>query len=144
MKNVKINIHELGPIKDASILLAPFMIFTGQSNLGKSYVNFLSYYVFDFFGNNRLNRFLSPKVEGKPWKSNSISFSFSLDDLRSFMSNDVQVFMRDMLAHNGLICSVSFDFEESIAQKFNIVVKKVDAKAFDDTDPDLSFNEIRN
>lgn len=142
MKDVRINIHELGPIKDASILLAPFMIFTGQSNLGKSYVNFLSYYVFDFFGNNGLNKFLSPKVEGKKWKNNTLSFNFSLDDLRSFMSSDAQVFMRDMLGYDRLACSVSFDFEEDIAQKFNVVVKKVNIKSFNGADPDFTYDEI--
>lgn len=143
MKDVKINIHELGPIKDASILLAPFMIFTGQSNLGKSYVNFLSYYVFDFFGNNGLNRFLSPKVEGKPWKNNNtLSFNFSLDDLRSFMSSDAQAFMRDMMGYDGLNCSVTFDFDKDIASKFNVEVKKVNTEAFGGADPDLTFDEI--
>lgn len=146
MKNVKINIHELGPIKDVSILLAPFMIFTGQSNLGKSYVNFLSYYVFDFFGNNGLYRFLSPKVEGKKWKNNTLSFNFSLDDLRSFMSMDVPVFMKDMLGYDGLNCSVTFDFDKDIAPKFSVEVKKVNTSALsaliDDADPDFTFDEI--
>lgn len=35
MKKFRIHIEELGPIKNADITLAPVMIFTGASNLGK-------------------------------------------------------------------------------------------------------------
>lgn len=141
MKDVKINIHELGPIKDASILLAPFMIFTGQSNLGKSYVNFLSYYVFDFFSNNRITKFLLPKIEGKLWKDNSISFSFTVDELRLFMSNDVKEFMQDLLAYEGINCNVSFDFSQDIVQKFMIVATRISSKVkFEDHEFD--FEEL--
>lgn len=49
MKKFRIHIEELGPIKNADITLAPVMIFTGASNLGKSYTNFLAYYIFNLF-----------------------------------------------------------------------------------------------
>lgn len=43
MKRLNIHIHELGPVRNAKIELAPVMIFTGASNLGKSYTNFLAF-----------------------------------------------------------------------------------------------------
>lgn len=46
MKKVRIHISKLGPIVDQEIELAQLMLFTGDSNLGKSYTNFLCYYLF--------------------------------------------------------------------------------------------------
>ena len=63
MKKLKIHIEELGPIRNADIELAPIMIFTGASNLGKSYTNFLAYYVFYLFSSNRLLEFFQTKVK---------------------------------------------------------------------------------
>ena len=62
MKEFRIHIEELGPIKDADITLAPVMIFTGASNLGKSYTNFLTYYIFNLFSGDRLKDFIRTKV----------------------------------------------------------------------------------
>lgn len=40
MKKISIHIEKLGPIRNADIELAQFMLFTGASNLGKSYIIF--------------------------------------------------------------------------------------------------------
>ena len=65
MKKISIHIEKLGPIRNADIELAQLMLFTGASNLGKSYTNFLAYYVFSTFANNRIYKFVSNKIEGK-------------------------------------------------------------------------------
>lgn len=44
----KIQIKNLGPVKDSEIEFSPFMIFTGESNTGKSYTAFLVYYFLKF------------------------------------------------------------------------------------------------
>lgn len=123
MKDFRINIVELGPIKNASIRLAPLMIFTGESSLGKSYVNFLSYYVFDLFGNNGLGRFLAPKIAGKKWKDKKISFGFTISELRSWMAEDVKNFMRDLLAFPELECKIDFIFELDGGNDVNVIVR---------------------
>ena len=128
MKGVKIHITELGPIKDADIALAPLMLFTGESGLGKSYVNFLSYYVFDFFGNNGLKRFLSRKIEGKVWKENQLTFSFTISELRTWMAFDAKSFLGKLLAHPSINCAVDFHFREDIDDTINVVVRIPEAQ----------------
>ena len=100
-----IHIEELGPLKNIDIELSQLMLFTGASNLGKSYVNFLCYYVFSLFANNRIQRFLSNKIEGKIAKGDKLSFSFSLSDLRRWMMEDARIFMRELLNYPDLPCA---------------------------------------
>lgn len=41
--NIRIIIDKLGPITDSEIVFKPFMVFTGESGLGKSYTALLWY-----------------------------------------------------------------------------------------------------
>lgn len=54
-EKVVININELGPVKEQVIELKPVMLFTGESGLGKSHVNFLAYYLFYVFLSERMH-----------------------------------------------------------------------------------------
>ena len=38
MNKVTFNINQLGAIKDSKIEMKPFMLFSGESGLGKSYI----------------------------------------------------------------------------------------------------------
>lgn len=49
MKSVKIYIKELGAIRDSELYVKPFMIFSGESGLGKSYAAFLVHYLYVIF-----------------------------------------------------------------------------------------------
>lgn len=140
MKDFKIHIVELGPIKDAFIQLAPLMIFTGESSLGKSYVNFLSYYVYDLFGNNGLGRFLMPKIEGKQWKDQRIKFNFTISEMRSWMSEDARRFMRDLLAFPDLECNVDFVFELESGDNISVLVR--DEGPFNKDDTENGMREL--
>ncbi len=57
MNAVKIIINELGLIKNQEAILSPIMIFTGNSNVGKSYANYLMYYFFSSFTEGNLRAF---------------------------------------------------------------------------------------
>ncbi|OFX23899.1 MAG: hypothetical protein A2033_15800 [Bacteroidetes bacterium GWA2_31_9] len=61
----KIKINSLGPIRDSEIEFSPFMIFTGESNTGKSYSAFLVYYVLKMFieGDNNLAYYFNEKYK---------------------------------------------------------------------------------
>ena len=92
MKKFRIHIEELGPIKDADITLAPVMIFTGASNLGKSYTNFLTYYIFNLLSGNRLKDFIRTKVTEDMEAQKEFNFSFTIDELKLWMEEDVKKF----------------------------------------------------
>jgi predicted ATPase len=58
VKPVTIYIEQLGPIKDSTITLKPFMVLSGDSGLGKSYTAFLIHYIYVLLCSNRLDKFL--------------------------------------------------------------------------------------
>ncbi len=124
MNNIKLIIKKLGPIVNTEINMAPVMIFTGSSNLGKSYVNFLAYYVMNVFSSNRITGFLHTKISDETAAKKEFSFKFSLDDLCRWMEQDVKLFFQYLLNYPDVPCEVSFEFESKITD-FNLTVKRI-------------------
>ena len=123
MKKLTIDIEKLGPIQNAVIELAPVMIFTGASNLGKSYVNFLTYYVFNLFSSKRLEGFLSSKFTGEIESKDSFSFSFTVNELEEWMEADVRSFFVYLLNYPNVPCDVHFRFDNHRTD-FSISIKE--------------------
>lgn len=123
MNNITLKIKRLGPVVDAEINMAPFMIFTGSSNLGKSYVNFLTYYTMNLFSSYRIAEFLHTIISEEIAEKREFSFKFTLDDLCEWMKQDVKLFFQYLLSYPNVPCDVSFEFESPI-KEFNVTVKK--------------------
>ena len=102
MRKIFIHIDKLGPIKNVDIELAQLMLFTGASNLGKSYTNFLVYYVFSTFANNRISKFISNKIEGRINQSDNFNFVFKISELCIWMSDDVKSFFQNLLGYDSI------------------------------------------
>lgn len=111
MKRISIHIEKLGPIRNADIELAQLMLFTGASNLGKSYTNFLTYYVFSTFANNRIYKFVSNKIEGKLKQSKDFNINIKFSDLCVWMTEDVKDFFSNLLGYDEIPCEVTFLFD---------------------------------
>ncbi len=122
MKRLNIHIHELGPVRNAKIELAPVMIFTGASNLGKSYTNFLAYYIFNLFSGNRLADFLRTKMSEEA-NAGTAGFSFSAKELEAWMEKDVKNFFAYLLNYPDVPCKVEFCFEDADAA-FHVKIKQ--------------------
>ena len=120
MKKFRIHIEELGPIKNADITLAPVMIFTGASNLGKSYTNFLAYYIFNLFSGDRLKDFIRTKVTEDMEAQKEFNFSFTIDELKLWMEEDVKKFFVYLLNYPGIPCRIQFYPEEDTESKFTV------------------------
>lgn len=120
MKKFRIHIEELGPIKNADITLAPVMIFTGASNLGKSYTNFLAYYIFNLFSGDRLKDFIRTKVTEDMEAQKEFNFSFTIDELKLWMEEDVKKFFVYLLNYPGIPCRIQFYPEENTESKFTV------------------------
>ena len=123
MKKLTIHIEELGPIRNADIELAQVMIFTGASNLGRSYTNFLAYYVFNLFSGNRLKEFIRTKLTNEAEEKNEFSFEFDTRELKLWMEKDVKNFFAYLLNYPDVPCKVHFDFEEKDT-KFTIRISE--------------------
>ena len=132
MKKISIHIEKLGPIRNADIELAQLMLFTGASNLGKSYTNFLAYYVFSTFANNRIYKFVSNKIEGKLKKIKNFTLNIKFSDLCIWMSKDVKDFFGNLLGYDNIPCEVTFFFD------LDFDILKIVYRHEDDT---ISFGE---
>lgn len=109
MKKIIIDIHKFGPLQEVSFQVAPFMVFTGMSKLGKSYANYLVYYLFT----NLLDLKERTKlIESLIGKESSGSFTLSSDLLSTYLHDNVTAFMRALLGDPTIECDVEFLFPE--------------------------------
>ncbi|WP_308552692.1 AAA family ATPase [uncultured Mediterranea sp.] len=120
MKDFRIHIEELGPITDADITLAPVMIFTGASNLGKSYTNFLTYYIFNLFSGDRLKDFIRTKITEDTERLKEFNFSFTISELKAWMEEDVKRFFVYLLNYPDIPCRIQFNPTECTENEFAV------------------------
>lgn len=111
MNKVGIRINELGPVKNQEIELKPVMLFTGESSLGKSYVNFLAYYLFYVFSSERMYDFLLEKIGIDVNDEKEFSFELKAAELIEWMQNDVKKFFIYLYNFDDFKCDVVFNFE---------------------------------
>ena len=109
MKKIIIDIHKFGPLQEVSFQVAPFMVFTGMSKLGKSYANYLVYYLFTNLLNDEDAERLGEHLVGK---NASGSFTLSGDFLSTYLHDNVTAFMRALLGDPTIECDVDFRFPE--------------------------------
>lgn len=121
MKKIEIIINEFGPLSNQTITLAPFMIFTGKSGLGKSYANYLTYYFFSSFTEGRLQGLVENKIKKDRTDQ---QFTITEDELRQWLNNGVEEFMRDFLGDDSLTCNVNFSFNIGKDKQLNISYTK--------------------
>lgn len=103
MKTVTINIQKLGPIRNAKIELKPFMLFSGESGLGKSYVAMLCHYIYyvlltpfrfdDFFKGRYEYEKMRPQM-----KNEGTALSISKTDLENWLASDAITFLEYMIS----------------------------------------------
>lgn len=119
MANIDIHIMELGPVRDCEMMLAPVMLFTGKSNMGKSYVNFLAYYVYNLFSSHRLDSFITNKIPVDMDNADKFTASIKTDDLRMWMEDDVKSFFQYLLSYKDIPCTIRFLFKD-LPQKIEL------------------------
>lgn len=107
--NINIKINEFGPIKNTEISFAPLMIFTGNSSLGKSYVNYIMYYLTSSLTERR--GLLDELVAEKMKTAKEQTFYLTMDEVCQQLTKGCPDFMRDFLGNPSLICDIEFHLE---------------------------------
>ena len=102
MNEVRIKISRLGAITDAEVVVRPFMLFVGNSGLGKSYVAFLTHYIYTILGSNRLEEYFKQfnydeLLNGK--KSGDIILRVKVQDIFNWINQDAITFIGYMIGH---------------------------------------------
>lgn len=105
--NIRIIIDKLGPITDSEIVFKPFMVFTGESGLGKSYTALLWYNLITSLTPMRLQEFITKKING----SVKEELTFKFKDFRMWLNQNTAAFFGYLLGNNNFDCQVNYVFE---------------------------------
>lgn len=125
--NIRIIIDKLGPITDSEIELKPFMVYTGESGLGKSYTALLWYNLVTSLTPTRLQEFITKKLNGGAKEE----LTFKFKDFRMWLNQNTVAFLGFLLGNNNFECQVNYIFEQD--DNMNIAIKRLhdeDASGF--------------
>lgn len=105
--DIRIIIDKLGPITYSEIVFKPFMVFTGESGLGKSYTALLWYNLITSLTPTRIQEFISKKMNG----SVKEELTFKFKDFRMWLNQNTAAFLGYLLGNNNFDCQVNYVFE---------------------------------
>lgn len=107
MKDIIFKIHKLGPVENVNVKFAPMVILTGESSLGKSYVNYLFYYFMSFFYSSKIYDILLKDLDIKNEKQ---VFEIKKSILEVELRDGLKSFMCGFLGDENFECDVEFLF----------------------------------
>ena len=129
MEHIKVKINKLGRVADSTIEIAPMMIFSGESGMGKSYLALLSHYFYDVlmltYSMKRLeNLFVElgynyNELE-KGFKGSGEALVLSKQQLESWMAKDAISYLRYMLNAPNLDGDIEVTLPKSVPEKMSI------------------------
>ena len=105
MKDIRIHIHDFGPLHEVEFQLAPMMIFTGMSSLGKSYANYVTYYTISSIGGDVLEKIVSSKFDKEAEEQ---SFEITTHEIETALHDGVETYMQSFLGDDNIRCNVDF------------------------------------
>lgn len=108
MKNLEIEIHRLGPIENAKVCFSKMMILTGESSLGKSYLNYVLYYLMKSFQPQRFGSFFNKYLKESEKEQ---AFIFKRSDIEKWLHDGLQDYLRSFLGDDNLVCDVDFSLK---------------------------------
>lgn len=103
MKSVSFKIKRLGAITDSELTLNQFLIISGESGLGKSYVAMMCNYLFFLlWSRKRLNNFfieqgISFNERRLSWRNKGEAFVIYKSDFISWVNKDLNIFLSYMI-----------------------------------------------
>lgn len=129
MERIKVKIHKLGRVANSSIEIAPLMIFSGESGMGKSYLAMLAHYFFDVLilsdRVKRLEGFFTEydydyNVMVKGFQEAGEALSVSKQQLEQWMAKDAINYLRFMLNSDKLEGDIEVALPSTVAENMPI------------------------
>lgn len=111
MERIKVKIKKLGRVTDSSIEIAPMMIFSGESGMGKSYLALLAHYFYDvLIFSDRMKRMVGLFEEYgydyasmvKDFSKEGVALTISKHQIEDWMKKDAISYLRFMLNSDQL------------------------------------------
>lgn len=112
MESINIHIKELGRVKESQLEILPFVIFSGESGLGKSYLALLCHYFFEVLVNSsRLTNFFEEngydyKIISSKFQNEGVALEINKSDLETWLAKDAIAYIGMMLGCNSLRGSI--------------------------------------
>ncbi|NDV57209.1 AAA family ATPase [Bacteroides sp. 519] len=118
---IKFEIKSLGAIRDSFFKLKPFMIFSGESGLGKSYIAFLTHYFYLLLAGNRLENFFVSKgyildLSTQDIKDKAGLVRFNPSELYDWVNQDAVRYLGYILGHNSLKADIKIHWELNLEE----------------------------
>lgn len=122
--SVKFKINRLGAITNSELRLKQFVVISGESGLGKSYVALMCNYIFYLlWSRKRLNNFFKDQGisfnELRPnWRNEGIAFTITKETLINWINKDIISYLSYMLDSNGINADIEIDLPLPDVLKF--------------------------
>ena len=135
-QRVKIRINKLGRVANSSIEVAPMMIFSGESGMGKSYLALLSHYFYDvMILSERVKRLENLFVEygydykemEKSFQDTGVALTLSKQQIEQWMAKDAISYLRFMLNSPKLDGDIEVMLPDTVPDKMPIRYGEVKA-----------------
>lgn len=139
LHDIKVKVKHFGPLENVEFSLAPLMLFTGNSNMGKSYANYLVYYFFRFMHKGGLYDFIINKVADS---ENNEIFSFSVPEIEAKLNERVEGFMQAFLGSETLKCDVEYDLSGLKEQTFTFTITPKKAESSNSSLPEVPLEDL--
>lgn len=129
MECIKVKINKLGRVANSSIEIAPLMIFSGESGMGKSYLALLAHYFYDVLilsdRVKRLEGFFTEydydyNVMVKGFQEAGEALSVSKQQLEQWMAKDAINYLRFMLNSDKLEGDIEVALPSTVAENMPI------------------------
>lgn len=129
MERIKVKINKLGRVANSYIEIAPMMIFSGESGMGKSYLALLSHYFYDvLILSDRVKRLENLFVEygynynemAKNFQNTGIALTISKQQLEQWMAKDAVSYLRFMLNSPKLDGDITVTLPDTVPEKMPI------------------------
>ena len=130
MEDIRIQIHDFGPLHEVEFQLAPMMIFTGMSSLGKSYANYVAYYTISSICGDALEKIVGSKYDKDATEQ---CFEITTREIEAVLHNGVERYMQSFLGDDNIKCNV--DFQIGGKEMHSFKVKEITDLDYDDAIP---------
>ena len=128
MNSIRLHINRLGLIRNSQVDIAPLLLFSGESGLGKSYVAILCHYFFHVWLNTkRLSSFFLDKgidFSNHDIPDQGIALSIKKTDLEKWLALDAISYLRYMLGFEGLKADISITLPQSVPDKLDFMYER--------------------
>lgn len=130
MKSINVKIKEFGRVKNSQLEILPFVIFSGESGLGKSYMALLCHYFYEVLINSsRLTHFFEDKGYdykelSKEFHNEGVALEIQKEDLEQWLAEDAISYVGMMLGNNTLSGSIEVSLPSVVPSKLTFRFKE--------------------